>query len=500
MSSSLVETFKRFDQDGNGLISREELGCVLKELDENMDNLAIDRLMAWADTSGDGQLFYEEFLRWVFAEDFGQEEKELDSFTFVISGCSRSELNGSYVQQDKFSGRRPVFYCAENQRFLFYQKEYESWQIFSKVSKKASARAKTLRAPHAFQGQWDVWKAGDFVSEPEMKCEAAALSAEELVAKAPEMIYLKTDEVTCELPKFERLMGGRPCYFNQDGYFVAYFANTQDPEGKDFSGWVVGHKKEKLPLEWSFSTNSYHPHRCLWRNAVQVLAEKPKKAAPAGPANDEPWVDPDFPHSDESIGKGIRSKFSIPIEWTRLPELYENPVLFDDSAPYDLEQGSVGNCWLLTLIAAVGEYRSLLKEKIFQTKEISLDGKYKISLFDLATREWETFEVDDCVPCRWGSDPLFTSSRQSMWAPLLEKAFAKCAGSYENLDGSTSDWVGTERALAMLTGCTDYHRFTHSQKDYDLIRTLRVTEVTTDCDPQSEKKGKLDRLHRLMIS
>lgn len=492
MSSSLVETFKRFDQDGNGLISREELGLVLKELDEDMDNDSVDRLMAWADTSGDGQLFYEEFLRWVFAEDFGA-TKDVDSFTFVISGCSRSELNGSYVQQDKFSGRRPVFYCAENQRFLFYQKESQSWQIFSKVSKKASARAKTLRAPHAFQGQWDVWKGGDFISEPDMKCEAAALSAEELIANAPDMIYLKTDEVNCELPKFGKLMGGRPCYFNEDGYFVAYFANTQDPEGKDFSGWVVGHKTEQLPLEWSFVTNSYHPHRCLWKNAVQVLAEKPKKAEPAV-TNGTPWVDPDFPQSDVSIGKGILAKMSSEIKWTRLPELYENPVLFDDSAPFDLEQGCLGNCWLVCLLAAVGEYPSLLKEKIFQTKEISSDGKYKISLFDLASREWETFEVDDSVPCRWGSDPLFVSSRQCMWAPLLEKVFAKCAGSYENLDASKYDWGGIKRAMAMLTGCTNLHRFAHSQKDYDLFRTLRVTAVTTDCDPQSEKKGRLERI------
>ena len=51
------------------------------------------------------------------------------NFSFVVSGSSRPELDGEYVQQDRFYGHRPVFYCAENERMLFYQKENGAWQI-----------------------------------------------------------------------------------------------------------------------------------------------------------------------------------------------------------------------------------------------------------------------------------------------------------------------------------------------------------------------------------
>ena len=53
-------------------------------------------------------LSIEEFVRWLFAEDtsmLGQGiAKGLPSFgtfTFVVAGCSRKELNGEYVQQDR---------------------------------------------------------------------------------------------------------------------------------------------------------------------------------------------------------------------------------------------------------------------------------------------------------------------------------------------------------------------------------------------------------------
>ena len=33
-------------------------------------------------------------------------------YTYVISGCSRTEVNGEYVQQGKFCNQRPIFYCV----------------------------------------------------------------------------------------------------------------------------------------------------------------------------------------------------------------------------------------------------------------------------------------------------------------------------------------------------------------------------------------------------
>lgn len=60
-SQKVLEAFKRFDQDGSGAISREELTAVLKKLDEEWDSSSIDQLLANADTSGDGELQLQEW-------------------------------------------------------------------------------------------------------------------------------------------------------------------------------------------------------------------------------------------------------------------------------------------------------------------------------------------------------------------------------------------------------------------------------------------------------
>lgn len=70
---------------------------------------------------------------------------------------------------------------------------------------------KTSRAPHTLlPGEsWAVWRATKsgkkgFVKEVDMSCkEPPPPSAEELIAKAPEKIFIDTEEVRCELVKQE---------------------------------------------------------------------------------------------------------------------------------------------------------------------------------------------------------------------------------------------------------------------------------------------------------
>lgn len=64
--------------------------------------------------------FSEEFVKWVFAEDEAISAGVKGQFTLQISGCSRADLNGNYVQQRDLYSRRPIFHCVENDRYLFY--------------------------------------------------------------------------------------------------------------------------------------------------------------------------------------------------------------------------------------------------------------------------------------------------------------------------------------------------------------------------------------------
>jgi len=512
-SQAILETFKNFDADGSGCIDREELGAVLKALEGKFDNESIDSLLLQADSSGDGVLSIEEFVRWLFAEDtsmLGQGiAKGLPSFgtfTFVVAGCSRKELNGEYVQQDKFYGRRPVFFCADNERVLFYQKQRKAWQIYWRTSPKASARVKTSRAPHTLlPGEsWAVWRATKsgkkgFVKEVDMSCkEPPPPSAEELIAKAPEKIFIDTEEVRCELVKQEELAGGRPTYLSEDGFRCCYEKDR----------WCMDHLPGKYrgryneAKEVSLKTKVYSPHLCFWESEdVEVHAEKPvqvEQKAPS-PVSDEPWVDPDFPPCAASFGEyayGLKIvKSEDDVTWKRLSEIYENPVIFNDDEPFDLSQGGLGDCWLIASIAALGDYPAYIKEELFQGKGISPNGRYEVRMYDTSKREWATFVVDDYVPVsKKYQQPFFVKSRHgSIWGQLLEKIFAKCSGSYGALDARQVHLrINPNQALTMMTGGVTFGHLRRSRTERNLwVLQFASLPVTTECDPNSEAKGDL---------
>jgi len=73
----VVDTFRRFDANGDGLITRDELTSIFKLLCSNgksWDDSSIDLLMNAADTNRDGKIQYEEFVTWVMSDQ--PEKKE----------------------------------------------------------------------------------------------------------------------------------------------------------------------------------------------------------------------------------------------------------------------------------------------------------------------------------------------------------------------------------------------------------------------------------------
>ena len=59
----LVEAFKVFDRDGNGLISQQELKMVMKQIGENLTESEIAEIIKAGDKDNDGFLNYDEFIR-----------------------------------------------------------------------------------------------------------------------------------------------------------------------------------------------------------------------------------------------------------------------------------------------------------------------------------------------------------------------------------------------------------------------------------------------------
>ena len=91
--------------------------------------------------------------------------------------------------------------------------------------------------------------------------------------------------------------------------------------------------------------------------------------------------------------------------------------------------------------------RPALIERLFSYRIINDYGVYKIKVCKMG--HWVDVTVDDLIPCLPKGPPMFASCNSSeIWVMLLEKAFAKLSGGYQQLRGG----LVTE-ALIDLTGC-----------------------------------------------
>ena len=62
----IIKAFSIFDKDNTGFISAAELRHILSNLDEKIDEQEINQIINLADTDGDGQINYSEFVTILF--------------------------------------------------------------------------------------------------------------------------------------------------------------------------------------------------------------------------------------------------------------------------------------------------------------------------------------------------------------------------------------------------------------------------------------------------
>jgi len=127
------------------------------------------------------------------------------------------------------------------------------------------------------------------------------------------------------------------------------------------------------------------------------------------------------------------------IKFKRASEIFKSKYyLFKDSIEVDdVTQGGVGDCWLISAIAALC-VRTDLVQKIFKTKSANKEGFYEVYYYE--NGEKKIMFVDDYFPVisYYGSDYSFKFAKpngEELWVLLLEKAFAKYEGGYSNING-----------------------------------------------------------------
>lgn len=222
------------------------------------------------------------------------------------------------------------------------------------------------------------------------------------------------------------------------------------------------------------------------------------------------FVDPFFPPNEASLlakdqnGNWIgddSSKDAIDsktVVWRSASQIFDNIYnLFDGKIECDdIKQGSLGNCYFLSSLAALCEYPVQIYN-IFRTKEKSAHGYYEICLF--IEGHWQIVIVDDYFPVLASNEKSFKFSKpngKELWSVLLEKAWAKVNGGYRNtIAGKESD------ALNALTSFpSERYPTNEMSRDelWDLVlqsdKSDNVMCTTTINDPEIEKLG-LVQLH-----
>jgi len=95
-ASDVIAAFKKFDKNGDGVISKSELVDVLKALNsDSWDDASTNQLMSKADKNGDGVLQIDEFVGWLFAA-MEKDSSVAEKSKFVAKG---PEEKGSMIGQ-----------------------------------------------------------------------------------------------------------------------------------------------------------------------------------------------------------------------------------------------------------------------------------------------------------------------------------------------------------------------------------------------------------------
>ena len=170
------------------------------------------------------------------------------------------------------------------------------------------------------------------------------------------------------------------------------------------------------------------------------------------------------------------------IIWKRARDIFKNGeyTLFSDNmSPNNMIQGSIGNCYFLTVLSALTKYPSLIYQLFNNTLNIIQNGYYEINL--KIDNEITTITLDDYFPYNIRKNkPVFCKPyKNEIWVMLLEKAWAKTRGSYFNMDkGSPLIVLNTFLFSMKFKEDITYHFYSLNNSNYkDKIWNMMINKI-----------------------
>lgn len=311
--------------------------------------------------------------------------------------------------------------------------------------------------------------------------------------------------VTCGAESFVEPLGKTQVATNPDGTrtftTVVYPGDTElFWEGK-FDGFKIALSAKSLSQEYRNKMIKKSEERVqseISKIKSKVQSQDPETVLLACLNSNIPFVDPTFkPAGGSLFREGIDTRRVAGASWMRPThyldeDLHKFIVKFRTIEANDIDQGQLGDCWLLSAIAAVAEYPVRI-ERLFNHPKLSADlaaqeeklGAYRITL--CVNGWWTNVIVDDYLPTI-GNKPCFACNKEDpaeLWASLMEKAFAKVFGSYSSICGGD--------ALVALQDMTGYPI---SRFDVDWKQAVEDPEKS---DALFEKLVNFDNSHYLTI-
>ncbi len=196
---------------------------------------------------------------------------------------------------------------------------------------------------------------------------------------------------------------------------------------------VLEEEKRKRKAELKNQTN-------LPIDEMSDSLEKYQKILAQFRSDGKQYLDKQFLPENKSLGEQVRT---MTTGWKRAsPDM----ILYDKTiSAMDVKQGALGDCYYLSAISVLGD-RFVKNCLVTKPEEVSC-GAFCVRFFKGGEEE-EFVIVDSNFPVS-NNDWAFVRSENGteLWPMILEKAYAKLYGSYENIEAGKVQY-----ALADLTG------------------------------------------------